>query len=398
MAAIIHLPLNNRGATAARALRGDYSIDNVSSPVCALIAQTFGVSLSGQSNTGFEKVGGLDTPVDTSIQECCANGLIATVHEAFANERPLRLAPEHIWTAVIQAVAAHVTTNAEALRHKFVAHQGKKEICVRHDGLQLGQPARSPWHQILPQFETALRDNVVDGSFVDAVVTPFSTSTQVSRAVFSIALMDSLKEYFSYTVMTMCGIPSIELAGTADDWRALRARAAALCEHANLQWWAAELLPVLDEFVAACSGDISTEFWQRIYQRTGPEGSGTVPGGSGWINVFFPYYVGKTGYAQRDSAGAVAQNMLREPAFWNGEKRYDHLCSSQINFEQYPSGATRVPFVWKYFDTDFDMTMCAGFVTGVGVFNSAAGVVQPALCWAVAHGKPAPLAQQQRWW
>ena len=64
--------------------------------------------------------------------------------------------------------------------------------------------------------------------------------------------------------MCICGIPSITLEGTVDDWTQLQARALELAEY-DLGWWIEALKPVLDQFVAASSGIVDQEFWSKIY-------------------------------------------------------------------------------------------------------------------------------------
>src|SRR5262245_10640476 len=62
------------------------------------------------------------------------HGFMATVHAAFNDHRPLVIAPDHIWLLISQGFAAHVRVNAEALRHLFVEHDGKKTIeIIRED-------------------------------------------------------------------------------------------------------------------------------------------------------------------------------------------------------------------------------------------------------------------------
>src|SRR5262245_27579971 len=59
--------------------------------------------------------------------------LIQSVHIAFSDHRPLVLTPDSIWLTIVQGFADHVLENAEALRHRLVGHQGKKERSIKTD-------------------------------------------------------------------------------------------------------------------------------------------------------------------------------------------------------------------------------------------------------------------------
>jgi len=84
-----------------------------------------------------------------------------------------------------------------------------------------------------------------------------------------------------------CGIPSIELTGTLDDWKQLREKTEKLAQY-DLEWWIKELLPVIDKFVEACQGKPDLLFWNSVCNIYGASGMSTSPI-SGWVQVFFPY-------------------------------------------------------------------------------------------------------------
>ncbi|GAQ85235.1 hypothetical protein KFL_002250150 [Klebsormidium nitens] len=120
----------------------------------------------------------------------------------------------------------------------------------------------------------------------------FSTTGLVELTVSQLALMDAMQPYFNYH-MCVCGIPKITLTGTVEDWKKVRAKAAALAAY-DLDWWLQELLPILDHFVTAREGRPDVSFWRRICRQDG----GTITGNaynkvpdfiSGWLSVFFPY-------------------------------------------------------------------------------------------------------------
>ncbi|CAN0284275.1 unnamed protein product [Ectocarpus sp. 12 AP-2014] len=55
----------------------------------------------------------------------------------------------------------------------------------------------------------------------------FSTTTEKDEVCAAATATASLQAYFEYTMMCMCGIPSVTLMGTVGDWKLLRDRAPA---------------------------------------------------------------------------------------------------------------------------------------------------------------------------
>merc|ERR1719334_123684 len=66
---------------------------------------------------------------------------IESALSAWAYHHPFRFRAEHIWLLILQAVAAHVDQNAEALRNKFVKHSGKMTLTVELPA----EPTRKEW-------------------------------------------------------------------------------------------------------------------------------------------------------------------------------------------------------------------------------------------------------------
>merc|ERR1712080_544227 len=137
----------------------------------------------------------------------------------------------------------------------------------------------------------------------------FSTSTSTDVIVSNIALMDTVKHYFNFQMMCECGIPSIELTGTLGDWKYIRKKANELTNRFELQWWGKHLLPVLDQFIVACTGKPDVMFWKSVCNLYGASG-GWSSYVTGWVQVLFPYI---------RSGGHLKQNN----ALGNWKKNYD---------------------------------------------------------------------------
>ncbi|WP_168219421.1 DUF4419 domain-containing protein [Limnoglobus roseus] len=306
--------------------------------------------------------------------------MVAAVHLAFQDHRPLVLSPDIVWLLIAQGFAHHVNANAEALRSKFVQHSDKLTITIRRDDFVKGSP-ENPWEEVFVKFTDQIRGHV--GAQTHELLLPnFSTTGPRERAAAQIVLMEAMQSYFTYEFVTMCGIPQIALEGTADDWTELARRVRDL-EAFDLRWWVSALTPILQEFIAAAMGRPSAKFWQSIYKQEGGSGG---PYTSGWITAFFPYLKDwRTGLATNPNpwlrqGGKRLQSILYPPAdarnaFGNGPTT-----------PQFPSGLARAPFVWKYLDQSFDMEFLGGFV---GVRQDVTTLqLKPEIGWAVRDVSP----------
>lgn len=284
---------------------------------------------------------------------------VAASHLAFAEHRDLVLTPDAIWLLLVQGLAQHVSAHAEELRPRFVAHEGKLEITVIHNGLVRGDPD-SPWPEAFSAFSNAIRDHIGPERHA-LIVGDFSTTGPVERSASEIVLMDVVKSFLDYMLVTFCGIPRIHLEGTSDDWRALRERASSLSEF-GLESWTAALLPVLDRLVDAVEGRPGDPgFWRSYFKRNDASGGPYI---SGWINVFFPYVGG--------------QRSLYSDLSWSESLLDGNFEGSST--KSFSSGLSKVPFTWNYLGTKIQMEFLGGFV---GVSQRKDGALRPEIGWAV---------------
>ncbi len=145
-----------------------------------------------------------------------------------------------------------------------------------------GSPENA-WDDVVHHLSRSLGE--ILGLNYDNLVSKFSTTGDVERTVCEIAILDVYLPYFSYSVKCICGIPSITLEGTAGDWRALAAKAEISNEY-EMDWWLADLRPILNQFHLASSGGLDREFWQNIYKQEQAYGVSII---NGWFVRLFPY-------------------------------------------------------------------------------------------------------------
>lgn len=217
------------------------------------------------------------------VAEVAYHPVVAAVHLAFQDHRPLVLSPDIVWLMIVQGVANHINANAEALRSKFVRHEGRAEIVVRRDDFIKGSP-ENPWPEVFRAFSKTIGEHV--GPAVDLFRPGFSTTGPVETAAAEVVLLDAMQSYFTYVATSRCGIPSITLEGTRKDWEAVADRAKAF-SNLGLDRWLSFLSPILGQFVRASRGSVDTAFWNSIYKRHAESGGDVI---TGWITAFFPYW------------------------------------------------------------------------------------------------------------
>ena len=339
-----------------------------------------------------------------------ANNLFAeAVHRAFYEHYPLVISPDVIWLTVLQGLANHVDQNAEALRSKFVEHEGKQEIVIDRPGFVKGS-AHNDWEGVFPEFEAKIGAHV-GAETVDALRSSFSTTGPAARVASVVALMDTVQHYFEYTMRCGCGFPTITLKGGADDWQAVRRKAEVLRRY-DLDWWLDALLPVLDQFVAAAAGTPDVDFWRSLCNFRGASGMISAPI-TGWLQVFFPYLnhaaaKGWGSFEEADAAfvptkdGTPKRTMRRNgglaeyqkshqagvgPSNWSrdggGFGGGGNGCGSGVKLELIPPGLASAPF--KYVDVPTGRTYDMAFMAGVSsiVQHAESGALEPVVGWAV---------------
>jgi hypothetical protein len=302
--------------------------------------------------------------------------VVAAIHLAFNDHRPLVLSPDMLWLLVAQGFANHVNANAEDLRPAFVKHPGKVAIAVRRDDFVKGSP-ENPWPEAFGEFSRHIREHL-GATTHDLLLPNFSTTGAAERAAAEVVLLDAMRSFFSYEFFTACGIPQIVLEGTPDDWAVLTERTRGIGQF-SLGWWTEALGPILDEFVAASRGRANVRFWQSIYKLDGGSGG---PYTTGWITAFFPYLKDwKTGRASHQNpwlarGGKELQELLYPPAK-SDPYRFGHGPTT----EAFPSGLARAPFLWNYLGRCFEMEFLGGFV---GVRQETDTLrLRPEIGWAV---------------
>jgi hypothetical protein len=217
------------------------------------------------------------------------NGLVHTVLDAYNHHHALVLRPDDVWICILTQFNFFLNGpgRAEALRSKFVAHQGQKKLVVYASGtrytVDFGALAR--------QMTDKIHENAVDPELRAWIMPAFSTTTPNDTVVSAVTMMATLRAYFKFGVELCCGLPLVRLEGELEDWKDILARIEKLKEYGlETTAWYHLLRPVLSRFVRVfdetgfASSDENASFWQRV-AHVKHDGSGPSYL-SGWITAF----------------------------------------------------------------------------------------------------------------
>lgn len=284
--------------------------------------------------------------------------LLAAVYTAYSHHQPLILSPDVIWLTIEQGIAHHMMVNGERLRSRFVRHSGQINLVIRRDDFIEGSP-ENDWQGCFDEWCQQIR-NYVGSEMHSCLECNFSTTGPVERAASHIVMMDIFRRYFRYVALCVCGIPTVTLRGTPDDWTRLRNKVEGL-ERFDIDWWLQELRPICDQFVRASEGDIDLPHWQSICKLREQYGGAEI---NGWIAKMFPYI--------REYPEGLCTR--KNPVF---EKK------GSMTTLNAPSGLSQVPFWWVNTQTGLQRPMEAiGGLLGVKQ-NPETLALEPVAGWAV---------------
>ena len=266
------------------------------------------------------------------LTHCINNGFFSAIFRAWCNHENLTLSPDNFWYQIIQEVGTHINKNSKKFKSMFTDSVDKVMIEVNitdktfDDGVDL--------------IVEELKLQVKDQNIVNLFTVPFSTTTPLIQTCYGIALMNTLKTYFTYKMTSMCGIRGITLQGKKSDWIDLQTRINILRRmpyaqgiESNLDAMSARINKIINSYN---SFGIDKNFWRQIVSRTQSSGVDYV---TGWITDFFIYDI-KGNY------------IMTSGTYWNRERR--------INTSDIPSGYCITPFILKDKGVEYDMRFYSG--------------------------------------
>ncbi|NGZ11945.1 MAG: DUF4419 domain-containing protein [Nitrospira sp. LK70] len=290
------------------------------------------------------------------------HSLVQAVYLAFSQHRPLVLTPDAIWITLAQGFAHHLNAHGEALRSRLVAHKGK----VTLEALTLELASTQDWAAVIQQWSTKIQSHI-PAELYQLMLCEFSTTTPIIRTASQVVMLDAFQQYFHFVAVCICGIPTITVKGTMQDWVRIRERVDVMAGY-YLDWWTDRLKPVCDAFIETVQGHPSETFWKHIYSPKEVYGGELI---TGWLADLFPYI--------KDPV--TASPTVRNPILTIPRKQ---LTSDRgLSPKNVPTGLSCAPFTLK-FDSDRppkQMELIAGFI---GVKQEVdTGQLEPEIGWAV---------------
>ena len=187
-----------------------------------------------------------------------------TIVRAYAEHRPLVLSPDMVWLLISQGFARYVNAHSDELRDQIVSHTEKMDLVVETKKNLLYEDA--DWKKLIAGFAAQINE-YTKGDVAKTITADFTTTGVTERIVSQVTLMETVKTYFDYVVHYMgCGIPSITLMGTPQDWQKVLEKTEQL-EKYGMGDWFKSLKPILTEFIKASEGKPNQAFWQNMVKK-----------------------------------------------------------------------------------------------------------------------------------
>ena len=279
------------------------------------------------------------------------NGFVHSIVKAYNQHHHVSIRPDDVWFGILTQLSAYINKHAEELRGQFVAHKGKRELEIVYDNatrysFDFGIFANDMGH--------LLEKNILDQELRDWILPKFSTTTPHDTVIASILMMGAMQKFFGYKWKAMCGLPSVTLLGSKNDWQLILTRLD------KIKTWGQEptqfhdlLKPVISRFVRTFDDPASAEiieFWQQVVSEH-HQGSGSSFY-DGWITAFC--FWGEDGTCKYD----------RKIFMWNPlpDLILDGIRYHKVETDDVPPGWTTVPVKMDDNGYKFDATMVAGSI------------------------------------
>ncbi|KAL7911600.1 hypothetical protein GGI35DRAFT_443184 [Trichoderma velutinum] len=342
------------------------------------------------SSIGTKRSLDMESIMNTMPVSVYKNGFVQGIIRAFNQDLDLVIRPDDVWQAILSQFSLFINGNgnAERLRHMFVSHEGKKNLTLYYTTMSLSE---LDFGKVAQEFTSVIQNNVVDPELREWMLPDFSTTTDHDKAVAAFGMMGAMQKFFNYNVMAGCGLPSVTLLGTRDDWEKLASRVNKLNQYGNeCQHWASLLQPITHYMIRTFDEPDSQEvkdFWLRVAWETGSKGlSGDSRILSGWITAFV--YFNKSGSVttdhKEDNVSLFGEILDRKRLILDGVS-YPLIYPGDI-----PSSLVLVPITIT--DLGARVQRFSTAVSGtIGMSISGGSTVQPFSAWWIAQEFEQPL-------
>ena len=236
--------------------------------------------------------------LDTNEEEIFSHeksSLIQGLIYAYKNHYPITVTPDMIWILILQGFSRFMEKYENLVRERFVNFTGKKDLKVERLDYSPQSATKEVWDGIMKEFVEKIGKNVGQET-IDNLECNFSTTSPAALVTSQVSIMSAMKQYFTYRVlMAGCGISSITLEGSLQDWEKIKSKLEFLSTKA-LKWWTKHLIPIIDNIIATkkyynSKGKLSKElieFWKGMIRLKGKGDMYDPHMVNGWIVKFIP--------------------------------------------------------------------------------------------------------------
>ena len=174
--------------------------------------------------------------------------LISGLVLAYKNHYPITISPDMIWLLILQGYSRFMEKYSELVRERYVNFEGKKALCVNRYGIFPEEASKETWNDIIKEYIQKI-ENHVGKDVISNLQANFSTTTPSVLTTSQVSIMSAMKQYFTYKLlMGGCGVSSINLEGSLDDWKKIKSKLEFLSTKA-MKWWTKHLIPIIDNFI-----------------------------------------------------------------------------------------------------------------------------------------------------
>ena len=264
--------------------------------------------------------------------------------EAYGSHYPITITPDMILLLFLQGYSRFMEDHSEKLRNIYVNFQGQKTLTVVRNGMTPETAKPEDWRGIIDEFTKNIAGEIGE-NIISNLKSNFTTTTPVTLTTSQISIMSAMKKYFKYeVVMLVCGISSITLEGSLEDWEKIKSKFEFFSkEEFGLNPWIKSLIPIIDKIIETKkyynqNKTITEElrhFWKDIIRvkRGGIYQPDVI---DGWIIKFVPNVSGEkpTIYYQLDD-DKIPDQVLSCPLklrLINGTKEIEYDCALTSGF------------------------------------------------------------------
>ena len=176
--------------------------------------------------------------------------LIRGLMEAYGNHYPITISPDMILILFLQGYSRFMEKNSEKLRNIYVNFEGKKTLIVKREGITPETAKPEEWQGIIDEFTQKIKEEIGE-NIISNLESNFTTTNPVTLATSQMSIMSAMKNYFIYeTIMCVCGISSITLEGSLEDWEKIKKKFEFFAkEEFGLNSWIKYLIPIINKII-----------------------------------------------------------------------------------------------------------------------------------------------------